>query len=138
MTYQSEAQLEQLLIQRLKSQGFDEVKIDNEQELMENFKKKFSLFNQDKLKNKPLTEKEWQRVTNDILGKGVFASAKKLRTRCLSRGRTSRIYIWICLIQLIYRKIYLRLRTRRLLLENTQTDMMWRCLSMGFLLSKSS
>lgn len=27
MTYQSEAQLEQLLIQRLKSQGFDEVKI---------------------------------------------------------------------------------------------------------------
>ena len=56
MTYQSEAQLEQLLIQRLKSQGFDEVKIDNEQELMENFKEKFSLFNQYKLKNKPLTE----------------------------------------------------------------------------------
>lgn len=93
MTYQSEAQLEQLLIQRLKSQGFDEVKIDNEQELMENFKEKFSLFNQDKLKNKPLTEKEWQRVTNEILGKGVFASAKSLGTRCLSRGRTSRIYI---------------------------------------------
>ena len=92
MTYQSEAQLEQLLIQRLKSQGFDEVKIDNEQRLMENFKEKFSLFNQDKLKNKPLTEKEWQRVTNDILGK-CLVLRRSLGTRCLSRGRTSRIYI---------------------------------------------
>ena len=94
MTYQSEAQLEQLLIQRLKSQGFDEVKIDNEQELMENFKKKFSLFNQDKLKNKPLTEKEWQRVTNDILGKGVFASAKKLRDKVfIKREDESNLYL---------------------------------------------
>ena len=94
MTYQSEAQLEQLLIQRLKSQGFDEVKIDNEQELMENFKEKFSLFNQDKLKNKPLTEKEWQRVTNDILGKGVFGSAKKLRDKVfIKREDESNLYL---------------------------------------------
>ena len=94
MTYQSEAQLEQLLIQRLKSQGFNEVKIDNEQELMENFKEKFSLFNQDKLKNKPLTEKEWQRVTNDIMGKGVFGSAKKLRDKVfIKREDESDLYL---------------------------------------------
>ena len=68
MGYQSEAQLEQLLIQRLKAQDFNEVKIDTYDKLMENFKEKFSMFNADKLKDKPLTEKEWQRVLNDILG----------------------------------------------------------------------
>ena len=58
MEYQSEAQLEQLLIQRLKAQDFNEVKIENYDKLMENFKEKFSMFNADKLKDKPLTEKE--------------------------------------------------------------------------------
>ena len=38
MGYQSEAQLEQLLIQRLKAQDFNEVKIDTYDKLMENFK----------------------------------------------------------------------------------------------------
>ena len=94
MGYQSEAQLEQLLIQRLKAQDFNEVKIDTYDKLMENFKEKFSMFNADKLKDKPLTEKEWQRVLNDILGKSVYASAKKLRDKVfIKREDESDLYL---------------------------------------------
>ena len=94
MGYQSEAQLENLLIQRLKAQDFNEVKIEDYDRLVENFKEKFSLFNADKLKDNPLTEKEWQRVMNDILGRSVFGSAKKLRDKvCIKREDETDLYL---------------------------------------------
>ena len=94
MGYQSEAQLENLLIQRLKAQDFNEVKIEDYDKLVENFKDKFSLFNADKLKDNPLTEKEWQRLMNDILGKSVFGSAKKLRDKvCIKREDETDLYL---------------------------------------------
>lgn len=94
MGYQSEAQLENLLIQRLKQQDFNEVKIEDYDRLVENFKEKFSLFNADKLKDNPLTDKEWQRVMNDILGRSVFGSAKKLRDKvCIKREDETDLYL---------------------------------------------
>ncbi|HCX64826.1 MAG TPA: restriction endonuclease subunit R, partial [Eubacteriaceae bacterium] len=83
MAYQSEAQLEHLLIEKMQRQEYKRVVIKSEEDLTENFKKQFSLFNEEKLEGKPLTEKEWERVFNQILGFGVFRSAKKLRDKIL-------------------------------------------------------
>ena len=78
MVYQSEAELENLLIEQLKDQGYTSVNINNYHDLEENFKKQFSLFNASKLE-KPLSDKEWERVFNYLLGKSVFQSAKILQ-----------------------------------------------------------
>lgn len=81
MGYQSEAQLEEQLIEQLKNQNYDRVIIEDENALLENFKVQFETFNKTALEGKSLTEKEWERVFNHIKGKSIFESAKILRDK---------------------------------------------------------
>lgn len=93
MAYQSEAELENLLIEQLANQGYSSVIIKNCKELEENFKKQFVLFNISKIET-PLTPKEWERVFNHILGKSIFQSAKILRDKfILERDDGKKIYL---------------------------------------------
>lgn len=93
MGYQSEAQLEEQLIQRLKNQDYELVNILDYDALIENFKNQFTILNKDKL-SKPLTDKEWERIFNELLGKSVFQSAKILRDKiCIKREDESDLYL---------------------------------------------
>ena len=80
MAYQSEAQLEKQLISQLSGQKFAPVAIADENALEANFKAQFEVFNKDKL-DKPLSDKEWERVFNLLKGKSIFQSAKVLRDK---------------------------------------------------------
>ena len=80
MSYQSEAALEQQFIEQLNKQGYNPVSIPDYDALLENFKIQFAAFNAAKLDH-PLTDKEWERVFNIMLGKSVFQSAKILRDK---------------------------------------------------------
>ena len=71
MAYQSEAQLEKQLISQLSGQKFAPVAIADENALEANFKAQFEAFNKDKL-DKPLSDKEWERVFNLLKGKSIF------------------------------------------------------------------
>lgn len=79
MGYESEAVLEKNLINHLSQNGYEKVNITNEEDLINNFRTQLCKFNEDKLKGKPLTDKEIQMVMNRIEGKGVFESAKTLK-----------------------------------------------------------
>lgn len=87
MSYQSEAALEQQFIEQLNKQGYNPVSIPDYDALLENFKIQFAAFNAAKLDH-PLTDKEWERVFNIMLGKSVFQSAKILRDIKEELGRT--------------------------------------------------
>lgn len=71
MAYQSEAELELQFIEQLNSQKYDTIEIPNYDALVENFKVQFETFNAAKL-DTPLTDKEWERVFNLMLGKSVY------------------------------------------------------------------
>lgn len=105
MSYQSEAELERLFIKQLSGfdiksgerngsgQGYEFVPIQSYADLEENFKKQFYAFNSEKLKT-PLSDKEWERVFNYLLGKNVFQSAKILRDKfILERDNGDKIYV---------------------------------------------
>ncbi|MDY4841939.1 MAG: type I restriction endonuclease subunit R [Alphaproteobacteria bacterium] len=93
MAYQSEAELENLLIEQLHEQGYEPVTIQSYDELENNFKEQFSNFNKAKL-DKPLSGKEWERVFNHLLGKSVFQSAKILRDKfILERDDGTKVYL---------------------------------------------
>lgn len=81
MAYQSEAQLEQQLIEQLVSQDYEKVHIDDYDSLVSNFKIQFERFNKSKTNGKPFTVKEWERIFNYISGKSIFESAKILRDK---------------------------------------------------------
>ena len=74
MSYQSEAALEQQFIDQLSKQGYTSVSIPDYDTLVENFKAQFAAFNASKLDH-PLTDKEWERVFNIMLGKSIFQIA---------------------------------------------------------------
>lgn len=58
-----------------------------------NFKVQFEAFNAAKL-DTPLTEKEWERIFNLMLGKSVFQSAKILRDKfVLEREDGTKVYL---------------------------------------------
>lgn len=80
MSYQSEAELEQQLIEQLKGQDYSVVNIPDYTALIDNFKVQFEKFNAAKL-DKPLTDKEWERIFNHLNGKSIFESAKILRDK---------------------------------------------------------
>lgn len=80
MSYQSEAELEQQLIEQLKGQNYSVVTIPDYASLVENFKVQFEKFNAEKL-DKPLSDKEWERIFNHLNGKSIFESAKILRDK---------------------------------------------------------
>lgn len=75
MAYQSEAALEQQFIEQLNKQEYSTVDIPDYDALVENFKVQFEAFNVPKL-DTPITDKEWERIFNLMLGKSVFQSAK--------------------------------------------------------------
>ena len=77
MSYQSEAELEQQLIEQLKGQDYSVVNIPDYTALVDNFKVQFERFNAAKL-DKPLTTKEWERIFNHLNGKSIFESAKNI------------------------------------------------------------
>lgn len=83
MAYQSEAQLEKLLIEDLAKRDFNEVKIESLEALEENFRKEINAFNMDKLDGKKLSNKEFERIMLDVSGKSVHQSAKILRDKLL-------------------------------------------------------
>lgn len=94
MAYQSEAQLEEQLIEQLKSQNYAQVSLPDYDSLLANFKVQFEKFNAANLHNKPLSEKEWERVLNYLNGNGIFASAKILRDKfVLERDDASKVYV---------------------------------------------
>lgn len=93
MAYQSEAELELQFIEQLKSQKYESVVIPDYDALVANFKVQFEKFNASKL-DRPLTDKEWERVFNLMLGKSVFQSAKILRDKfVLEREDGTKVYL---------------------------------------------
>lgn len=94
MGYQSEAELEKLLIEQLVRQGYSKVKIDNENDLRVNLREMLSIFNEEKLGYKELTDKEFERIERYLEGKSVYQSAKMLRDKfILEREDGSEVYI---------------------------------------------
>ena len=94
MGYQSEAELENQLIRQLKSQDYAEIEIKDYDALLDNFREQFCEFNKDKLDGKLLSDKEWDRLLNYMLGRTVFESAKVLRDKyVLERDDGSRVYV---------------------------------------------
>ena len=93
MAYQSEAALEQQFIEQLNKQEYSTVDIPDYDALVENFKVQFEAFNAPKL-DTPITDKEWERIFNLMLGKSVFQSAKNLRDKfVLEREDGTKVYL---------------------------------------------
>ena len=94
MSYQSEAQLEQQLIEQLISQDYKLARIDDYDTLLDNFKIQFERFNESKLNGQSFSDKEWERIFNYISGKSIFQSAKILRDKfVLERDNGTKIYL---------------------------------------------
>lgn len=94
MSYQSEAQLEEQLIDQLQNQNYHRVEIPDYESLVANFKIQFEKFNEEKLNGNPLSEKEWERVLNHVNGNSIFESAKILRDKfVLERDDSTKIYV---------------------------------------------
>lgn len=77
--YESEAKLEEKLIEQLVKQGYKKVQIDTVEDLERNFREQINEHNKFRLEEKPLSDKEFDRLMIKISGKGVFQSAKELR-----------------------------------------------------------
>lgn len=94
MAYQSEAELESNLVKQLESQGFNKVKISDEEELKNNFRNELYEHNKTKLNNEPFTDKEFERILRHVEGKTVFQSAMIMRDKfILEREDGSEVYI---------------------------------------------
>lgn len=94
MSYQSEAQLENQLIEDLIAHGYERVAIPDMTALEENFRRILNVFNQGNLKGKELTDKEFERVMLEINGKSVYQSAKQLRDKfTIMRDDGTSIYL---------------------------------------------
>lgn len=81
MVYQSEFALENEMMEQLESNGYETVTIRNEQQLLDNFRAILNERHADKFKDKPLTDKEFQRLLTMINGKSIFESARILRDK---------------------------------------------------------
>jgi len=94
MSYQSEAQLEKNMLQQLAKQGYEPVRINSYDALVENFRAQVNRFNSKKLNGNPLTDIEFNRLMTKIDGKSIFESAKILRDKQLiEREDGSQLYI---------------------------------------------
>ena len=94
MSYQSEAQLEQQLIDDLCGRDYERVTIKDMDALLQNFREQLNAFNKDKLGGKHLTDKEFERVLLGVDGKSVYQSAKILRDKLLlNREDGTQIYL---------------------------------------------
>ena len=77
--YESEAKLEEKMLDQLVRQGYKKVQIKNVEDLERNFREQINEHNKLKLNGKPLSDKEFERLMVKISGKGIFQSAKELR-----------------------------------------------------------
>ena len=65
MGYQSEAELEERLMTKLESQGYERIKIEDYEALVANFRKQLNIFNAETLDHE-LTDAEFKRVMNIV------------------------------------------------------------------------
>jgi type I restriction enzyme R subunit len=94
MGYQSEAQLEKLLVEQLIKQEYKEIKIANEEDLVNNFRVQLNKHNEKKLQGTSFTDKEFERILRYVEGKSVFQSSKILRDKfVLEKEDGSEVYI---------------------------------------------
>lgn len=92
--YESEARLEDRMIDQLVKQGYSKVVINDVKELEQNFREQVNIHNKIELKGKNLSDKEFERLMVKISGKGVFQSAKELRQKQdIQRDDGSIVYI---------------------------------------------
>lgn len=94
MSYQSEAQLEEKLIEKLETLNYQRVSIKDYDALVDNFRVQINEFNKGVLKGTPLTDTEFTRVINYLVGKSVLQSARQLRDKfVLDRDDGSTCYL---------------------------------------------
>ncbi|HHD2754052.1 TPA: type I restriction endonuclease subunit R [Clostridium perfringens] len=94
MTYQSEHELEELLINQLVEQGYTRVTIPDEAALESNFRNVLFEFNKDKLEGVAFTDKEFERILIHLKKKSIFNSAKLFRDKfILEREDGTKVYI---------------------------------------------
>ena len=94
MSYQSKAELESLLIKQLGCQNYSFVTLNDYDALVANFREQFSEYNKEKLGGKALSNKEFDRLLNYMLGRTVYESAVVLRDKyVLERDDGSRVYV---------------------------------------------
>lgn len=94
MSYQSEAALENEVMDRLVDLGYERVNIVNDIQLKDNFRKILNERHIDKLNNEPLTDREFERLMTQINGKSVFESAQILRDKfVLKRDDETEVYL---------------------------------------------
>ncbi|MAN75360.1 MAG: restriction endonuclease subunit R [Henriciella sp.] len=79
--YQSEAQLEASLIDRLAGLGYERVTIPDNSALEANLKRQLEIHNSEPLDGSTLSEAEFAKVLNHLAGGSVFEKSKKLRDR---------------------------------------------------------
>ncbi|AIY04505.1 type I restriction endonuclease subunit R [Planococcus sp. PAMC 21323] len=91
---QSEAQLENEMIEQLVGQGYERVSIPSVQALQDNFRTQINKLNEENLEGQALSDKEFERLLLKIEGKSVFESAKILRDKeIISRDDDSILYL---------------------------------------------
>ena len=78
MGYKSEAELEERLLQKIVSLGYERINVPDYDALLENFRQQLNRFNQKVLEHE-LTDSEFNRVLNLIENKSVYVAAKQLR-----------------------------------------------------------
>ena len=79
--YESEAKLEDRMIDQLRKQGYNYVEINDVEQLEANFRKQINIHNKAELKGKDLSDKEFEKLMIKISGKSIFQSAKELRQK---------------------------------------------------------
>ncbi len=93
-SYESEAKLENKMIDQLVKQGYEQVQIEDVNSLEKNFREQVNKHNKIELKGKELSDKEFERLMVKISGKGIFQSAKELRQKHdIQRDDGSIVYI---------------------------------------------
>ena len=112
MTFQSEQELEDLLIAQLQKQGYAKVTIPDEDSLKANFRLQLTSFNESKLQGVEVTDKEFNRVMIHLEGKSIFNSSKLFRDKfVLERDDGTSIYISSLIVRtgvLIYSKLLIK------------------------------
>ncbi len=92
--FESESKLEERMIEQLKKQGYEQVIINNETDLINNFRTQLNKHNEEVLAGNPLSDKEFERLLTKIMNKSVFQSATDLRQKQdIERDNGKRIYL---------------------------------------------
>lgn len=94
MTYQMEAALEEQFVEQLVKEGYEKVKINNENDLINNFRVQVNKLNEHKLNCIPLNDEEFERLLVNINVGKIFECSKKLRTsHVIERSDGTTVYL---------------------------------------------